>query len=227
MRTGTRGGRIDAALLQIPDEHRHGTPILIRTDGAGCSKAFLAHIRGLREGGVASEFSVGWAITERERAAITAVPEHIWAAAIDTDGRPRDSAAVAEITDLLPAAALADHPNGTRVIVRRERPHPGAQLSLFEEADGWRYTAFATDTPAGQLAFLDARHRAHARVKDRIRTGKDTDLGRSARISQWILRCPHAGQSAAYFAATGSSVSTTGAGHGPTPQPITGHQHHE
>ena len=169
---------LDAALTQIPDEHRHGTAILIRTDGAGCSKAFLAHIRRLRESGVASEYSVGWAITDRERAAITAVPEHIWAAAIDTDGRPRDGAAVAEITDLLGAAALADHPDGTRIIVRRERPHPGAQLSLFEERDGWRYTAFATDTPIGQLAFLDARHRAHARVEDRIRTGKDTGLGR-------------------------------------------------
>jgi len=55
-----------------------------------------------------------------------------------------------------------------RVIVRRERPHPGAQLDVFEERDGWRYTAFATDTRVGQLAALDARHRAHARVEDRI-----------------------------------------------------------
>ena len=61
--------------------------------------------------------------------------------------------------------------------MRRERPHPGAQLDLMEEQDGWRYTCFATDTRAGQLAFLDARHRAHARVEDRIRTGKDTGLG--------------------------------------------------
>jgi hypothetical protein len=59
----------------------------------------------------------------------------------------------------------------------RERPHPGAQLDAFEEADGWRYTAFATDTRFGQLAHLDARHRAHARVEDRIRCAKDTGLG--------------------------------------------------
>ena len=58
------------------------------------------------------------------------------------------------------------------MIVRRERPHPGAQLDLFEQADGYRYTAFATDTRVGQHAFLDARHRAHARVEDRIRTGR-------------------------------------------------------
>ncbi len=63
-----------------------------------------------------------------------------------------------------------------RVIVRRERPHPGAQLDAFEERDGWRYTTFATDTAFGQLAALDARHRAHARVEDRIRTAKDTGL---------------------------------------------------
>ena len=66
---------------------------------------------------------------------------------------------------------------GMRVIVRRERPHPGAQLDAFEEPDGWRYTAFATDTAFGQLAHLDARHRAHARVEDRIRCAKDTGLG--------------------------------------------------
>jgi hypothetical protein len=62
--------------------------------------------------------------------------------------------------------------------VRRERPHPGAQLSLFEERDGWRYQAFATNTSTGQLAFLEARHRAHARVEDRIRHAKDSGLGR-------------------------------------------------
>ncbi|GAA2505508.1 hypothetical protein GCM10009859_00440 [Kocuria salsicia] len=65
-----------------------------------------------------------------------------------------------------------------RVIVRRERPHPGAQLSLFEQRDGWRYEAFVTNTTAGQLAFLEARHRAHARVEDRIRHTKDSGLGR-------------------------------------------------
>jgi len=60
-----------------------------------------------------------------------------------------------------------------RVIVRRERPHPGAQLT-FSDVDGWRFQAFATDTETGQLAQLEARHRAHARVEDRIRCGKDT-----------------------------------------------------
>ena len=74
--------------------------------------------------------------------------------------------------------SFAAYPPGTRVLVRRERPHPGAQLDLFETRDGWRYTCFATDTTNGQHAWLDARHRAHARVEDRIRCGKDTGLGR-------------------------------------------------
>jgi Transposase DDE domain group 1 len=168
---------LDQALAQIPDQHRHGRKILIRTDTAGCTKAFLTHVRDQQTKAVAAEFSVGWAITDRERAAIAAVPKKVWADAVDADGGHRDGAGLAELTGLLPAATLEGYPEGTRVIVRRERPHPGAQLDLMETRDGWRYTCFATDTQAGQLAFLDARHRAHARVEDRIRTAKDTGLG--------------------------------------------------
>ncbi|TWF79003.1 DDE family transposase [Pseudonocardia hierapolitana] len=171
---------LDQALAQIPDPHRHGRPILIRADIAGCTKAFLAHAhahgRDQQAKAVAVEFSVGWAITDRERAAIAAVPNKVWADAVEADGSHRDGAGLAELTGLLPAASLDGYPRGTRVIVRRERPHPGAQLDLMETRDGWRYTCFATDTPAGQSAFLEARHRAYARVEDRIRTAKDTGL---------------------------------------------------
>ncbi|MGQ0632853.1 MAG: transposase, partial [Sporichthyaceae bacterium] len=117
---------LDAALAQIPDAHRHGAEILIRTDGAGRTKDFLTHIRGLRQNHVATSFSVGWAITERERAAITAIPAKVWADAIDADGEHRDGAALAEITGVLPAHIFSEYPEGMRVIVRRERPHPGA-----------------------------------------------------------------------------------------------------
>ena len=168
---------LDAALAQLPDEHRHGSPILLRADTAGSSKAFLAHIHHLRSQGVDVEFSVGWR-TERLHDVLEAVPKRAWAAAIDADGDPVTSAQVCELTGLLPPGTLADYPPGMRVIVRREHPHPGAQLDLFEQADGWRYTAFATTTAVGQLAHLDARHRAHARVEDRIRCAKDTGLGR-------------------------------------------------
>jgi hypothetical protein len=167
---------LDAALAQIPDQDRYGTPILVRADTAGCTREFLAHLRSLRDTAVSCEFSVGWAIRDKERTAISAIPKPVWADAIDADGGHRDGAGLAEITHVLPAAALAGYPARTRVVVRRERPHPGAQLDAFEERDGWRYTAFATDTRVGQLAALDARHRAHARVEDRIRTAKDTGL---------------------------------------------------
>ena len=59
---------------------------------------------------------------------------------------------------------------------RHERPSSGAQLCALEEADGWRYQLCATNTPRRQLAFLEARHRAHARVEDFVRCGKSTGL---------------------------------------------------
>ncbi len=79
---------------------------------------------------------------------------------------------------------LSTWPDGMRILIRREHPHPGAALSLFEDADGWRYQAVATNTPlatGGQVAFLEARHRAHAvleHVETRIRHAKETGIGR-------------------------------------------------
>ena len=166
---------LDQALAQIPDAHRYGTPILIRSDSAGCTQGFLTHIRALREHGLDTRFSVGVAITEPIRQAIHAATD--WIPAIDPDGEPRDGAQICEITGLVPADG---YPTGTRFIVRRERPHPGAQLSLFDTIHGMRHQVIATDTPPGEgsIQYLEARHRAHARVEDRIRTGKDTGFGR-------------------------------------------------
>jgi Transposase DDE domain group 1 len=109
---------------------------------------------------------------------IGAVPARAWTAAVDSDGEPVDTAQVCELAGLLRLGALDGYPPGMRIIVRREHPHPGAQLDLLEQRNGWRYTAFATTTQNGQLAHLDAQHRAHARVEDRIRCAKDTGLGR-------------------------------------------------
>jgi hypothetical protein len=166
---------LEQALVQIPDQHRYGTPILIRSDSAGCTHGFLAHIRSLRKHGIDTRFSVGVAITEPVRAAISQATG--WVPALDADGELRDGAEVCEITGLVPAEA---YPQGTRFIVRRERPHPGAQLSLFDTIEGMRHQVMATDTPpgAGSIQYLEARHRGHARVEDRIRTGKDTGFGR-------------------------------------------------
>jgi hypothetical protein len=166
---------LDQALAQIPDAHRYGTEILIRSDSAGCTQGFLAHIRSLREQGITTRFSVGVAITEPIREAIRAATD--WIPAVDADGDLRDGAQICEITGLVPAGG---YPTGTRFIVRRERPHPGAQLSLFDTIEGMRHQVMATDTPpgGGSIQYLEARHRAHARVEDRIRTGKDSGFGR-------------------------------------------------
>ena len=176
----------EEALAQIPDEHRYGTPILIRADGAGATKAWLTHLRSLREQrGLQIDFSVGFALTNQLKDAITVLPKTAWTVAVDAAGEPRPAdesglpvAQVAELTGLLPGLTGAGWPDRMRVLVRRERPHPGAQISVFEAHDGWRYQCLATDTPQGQLAFLEARHRAHDRVEDNIRTAKQTGLGR-------------------------------------------------
>ncbi|MEU6322775.1 IS1380 family transposase [Streptomyces sp. NPDC047009] len=169
---------LDQALAQIPDAHRHGTDILVRTDSAGSAKAFLAHIRALRERGLNLRFSVGYAVTEPVRRAIRAIPDRLWHPALDQDGTLRDGAEVAELTGMLD---LTGYPAGTRIIVRRERPHPGAQLSLFDQDEGLRHQVFLTDTPycgGGSAQFLEVRHRGHATVEDRIRCGKATGFGR-------------------------------------------------
>ena len=132
---------LDLALAQIPDCHRYGTPILVRADGAGCSKQWLAHVWSLRDQhGPLVEFSVGFTMTEKVQDAILALPEHGWTPAIEADGSLRDGADVAELTGMLPDPTGAGWPDGMRIIVRRERPHPGAQLTFSDRA---------RDAPAG------------------------------------------------------------------------------
>jgi len=161
------------ALPALPDHARPrpGEPdspqVLIRTDAAGATYGFAAACRAAGCG-----FSLGWALGEGAQAAIAQVPDQAWSPAYDIDGDPREGAWVAELTGLLD---LSKWPDGSRVIVRRERPHPGAQLR-FTDVDGHRFTAFITDTATGQLADLEVRHRSHARVEDRIRCGKATGL---------------------------------------------------
>ncbi|WP_405901779.1 IS1380 family transposase [Streptomyces sp. NBC_00727] len=169
---------LDDALAQIPDAHRHGTAILVRADSAGSAKAFLARIRTFREHGLDLRFSVGYAVTEPVRHAIRTLPEQVWHPALDQNGTLRDGAEIAELTGIVD---LAGYPADTRIIVRRERPHPGAQLSLFDQDEGLRHQVFLTDTPysgGGSAQFLEVRHRGHATVEDHIRCGKNTGFGR-------------------------------------------------
>jgi hypothetical protein len=162
------------AFRQVPAAYRRH--LLVRGDSAAATHTVLDWLTAQgRKRGRQVEYSLGWSIGAAERVAIAALPAAAWTPALDTDGGVREGADVAELTGLL---TLAGWPDGMRVIARRERPHPGAQLSLFEEADGWRYTAQVTNSRTGQLQWLEARHRAHARVEDRIRCAKDTGLGR-------------------------------------------------
>jgi len=168
---------LTAAIEQVPSTYRK--KLLIRADGAGASHGLIEWLTELNtRRGRTVEYSVGFAVTEKVRAAIARVPVTAWAPAIDPEGEARAKGDVVEITGML---NLSTWPDGMRVIIRREHPHPGAALSLFEEADGWRYQAVATNTSlatGGQVPFLEARHRAHARVETRIRHAKDTGVGR-------------------------------------------------
>ncbi len=138
---------LDAARAQIPDAHRHGRT-LVRCDGAGFSHAFLNHVDAQE-----LEYSLGWTMSEPLRDAITALPRSAWTPAVTASNDVRDDADVAELTGMLGPQNLAGWPAGLRLIVRREHPHPGAQLDAFEERDGYRYQVFATNTAVGQLAF--------------------------------------------------------------------------
>jgi hypothetical protein len=155
------------ALAQLPRKLRRR--VLVRTDSGGGTHDFVAW---LASPGRRLHYSIGMTITEEMREAILTVPERVWEPAYNATGQVRPGAWVAELTGLLD---LAGWPAGMRVIVRKERPHPGAQLR-FTDLDGHRFTAFATDTKQGQLADLELRHRRRARCEDRIRNAKDTGL---------------------------------------------------
>jgi hypothetical protein len=156
---------IDLALAQLPSTTRD-QQVVVRADTGGASHAFTGH---LREHGV--RFSVSLPADERVRAAVLAVGEAAWQPAVDPDGQPRDGAEVAELHGL----DLTGWPPDTRAICRRERPHPGAQLS-FTDADGHRFQVFITDQPDPDVTRLELRHRQRARIEDRIRCGKATGL---------------------------------------------------
>jgi hypothetical protein len=168
--SNTAADHIEATRLALAQLPRHlRRRVLIRTDSGGGTQDFLAW---LARPGRRLAYSVGFTITEDVQEAILSLPGRVWEPAYDADGQARPGAWVAELTGLLD---LANWPDGMRVIVRKERPHPGAQLR-FTDIDGHRFTCFATSTKGGQLADLELRHRRRARCEDRIRCAKDTGL---------------------------------------------------
>ncbi|OFB36786.1 transposase [Mycolicibacterium sp. (ex Dasyatis americana)] len=158
---------LDAALAQLPEHER--AQVVVRTDTGGGVKDFLHHITDLK-----LQYSVGFYGMPPIVEALAKVPRQAWRAAVDGDGTPREGAQVAELTRYLPDT-LKGWPAGMRVIARRERPHPGAQLRLTDD-NGWRITCFATNTAGWTIADLEVRHRQRARAEDRIRNLKDTGL---------------------------------------------------
>lgn len=154
----------EQALAQLPEGAK--TPgLLVRADSGGATHAFLDHVvaRGF-------QFSVGFDLTEPVREAILALPERAWRPALTQQGEQREGAAVAELS-----LDLSNWPAGTRAICRRERPHPGAQLS-FSDHNGYRFQVFITNQRGKRIERLEQLHRQHAVVEDRIRCGKDTGL---------------------------------------------------
>jgi len=168
---------LDMALEALPAHARprpgqgDGPRLLARSDSAGATHAFAAACRARGVG-----FSFGFPVDARIQAVVDLIPPACWAPAGEADGDVRDGAWVAEATAMID---LSSWPQGSRLILRKERPHPGAQLT-FTDVDGMRVTAVLSDTPhgvvPGQGAGLELRHRQHARVEDRIRQAKDTGL---------------------------------------------------
>lgn len=170
-------GIIDAAITALPQRFRRR--LMVTVDGAGASHELIAHLDKLASRrGYQLIYSVGWALTGREKTAIRLVPERAWVQAIGPAGQLRERRAedscdntgcaharcwveeahVVEMTGLLRHGPGGDQlhnwPDAMRVFVRRERPHPGAQLTLFETHDGWRYTLWATNRPETTKGWL-------------------------------------------------------------------------
>jgi hypothetical protein len=198
---------LSAAITALPPKYRRR--LMVTCDGAGASHGLIERMDTLAaRPGHQLVYSVGWELGERERTAIRAAPGEAWQIAIDHRGEVRERRAegacadrgcghrkcwveeahVTELTALLREGPAGDQLDGwpatMRVFARRERPHPGAQLTLFEAEDGWRYSLWVTNLPAtvrgwrANPAYIDAAHRVHARVEDCVRTGKDTGIGK-------------------------------------------------
>jgi hypothetical protein len=169
--SNTAADHIEAAqlaLAQLPKKYRRGRQTLIRTDSGGGTHEFVAW---LAQRGRWLSYSVGMTISDAIHQAVLKVPPVAWTAAVEPGGEIRDGAWVAE----LDGDCLKGWPKGMRLIVRKERPHPGAQLRITD-ADGLRLTAFATNTTGVPIAALELRHRQRARAEDRIRAARATGL---------------------------------------------------
>lgn len=195
---------IDAALAQVPAPYRRD--VLVTVDGAGASHGLVEHLHALntaREHGARGrrvEYSIGWPVDARTRSALEAAREDDWSPGLTAAGTAEAEAQVIELTGLLRTGPggdqLAAWPADMRVFARRTPRAPGEQAQLGQDPD-WRYGAFATNTPTGQVQYLDVRHRTQAHVEDRIKELKacgGTRLPSTsyARNSAWLHLAAHA-----------------------------------
>jgi hypothetical protein len=180
------------ALAQIPGSS--AAKILVRIDGAGATHDLLEHLEGLNTTRRTVRYSVGWKMTDADESAIARLPASAWTAAIGQDGTVEDECDVAELTGL---STRGGWPERQRLLVRRSRParRHHKKLTDFERETGWRYQIIATDigrmwgvAGSHQVQWLDALHRAHAGVEDRVRTNKAMGLGKLP-SSAWSVNC--------------------------------------
>lgn len=166
-----------ACLGQIPGSSQ--AKLLIRVDGAGATHGLLERLEALNTTRRTVRYTK---ITPEDEAAIVKLPESVWETSLKQDGTLQEGYHVAELTGV---NTRDGWPEGMRLIVRRVRPS-GRQmkkLTAFEKEAGWRYSITATNirhmwSIAGshQIQFLDALHRDHAEVEDRMRTNKAMGL---------------------------------------------------
>jgi hypothetical protein len=164
------------AAAQLPESFYDGTgalageKVLVRTDSAGASRKFLWHLHSL---GV--QFTTSYTLPFGKAHMVDWISDkEYWQPALDQTGNDRTDAWVINATDVIP---LTDYPPGTKLFLRAEPLHPGAQPTLVD-VDGHRITAFLTNSPRCHGPFLDARHRARGRCENRIKTLKNTGLGK-------------------------------------------------
>jgi hypothetical protein len=169
-----------ACLEQIPGSSQ--AKLLVRVDGAGATHGLLEYLEALNTSRRTVRYTVGWKITPEDEAAIAKIPETAWETSLKQDGTPQEGYQVAELTGV---NTREGWPEGMRLIVRRVRPsrRQHKKLTDFEKTTGWRYSVTATNihrmrgiAGSHQVQFLDALHRDHAEVEDRVRTNKAMGL---------------------------------------------------
>jgi hypothetical protein len=163
-----------AAINQIPRTHRKH--VVIHADGAGASHALVDwltdqnQIRGRRV-----DYSVGFTVTDKVGQAIVMVPTRcgppLWTltvVCVPVEMSPR--------SPVCWICRVGRRGCGSLCAANAPTPAPSSRCSSRLTAGATR--RLATNTATGQLSFLEARHRAHARVEDCIRDAKDTGMGR-------------------------------------------------